>query len=68
MQSESSPTPKFSVESVARRILESGKITPADKNCLYRATLSEIALSSDELIQVRRIMERLQMGLVRVVD
>ncbi len=68
MQSESSPTIKHSVDSVIRRILESGQITPADKNCLYRATLSEIALDNDELVKIRRIMERLQMGLVRVVE
>jgi hypothetical protein len=68
MKPESSPTSRMSVELVVRRILESGIITNADKNWLYRATLSEILLTSDELMQVRRVMDRLQMGLVRVVE
>jgi hypothetical protein len=68
MKPESSPMHRMSIESVIRRILESGMITNADKNWLYRATLSEIYLTNDELNQVRRVMDRLQMGLVRVVE
>lgn len=68
MKPESSFTSRISIESVIRRILESGIITNADKNWLYRATLSEIALTTDELTQVRRVMDRLRMGLVRVVE
>lgn len=53
---------------VINRIFASGRITRADEESLMRAMTSEHPLSGDELSQVRRVLERLQMGLLKVVD
>ncbi|MGJ3247200.1 MAG: hypothetical protein ACFE0I_14150 [Elainellaceae cyanobacterium] len=50
------------------RIFDTGKITREDKNVLLRATASNYSLTVDELHQVRRVFDRLQMGLLKVVD
>ncbi len=56
------------IESVAERIFSSGKITREDNQALLRAALEQSLLTSDEMTQVRGLYERLQMGLLKVVD
>ncbi|MBE9179886.1 hypothetical protein IQ268_15045 [Oculatella sp. LEGE 06141] len=53
---------------VINRILISGQITRAEQNWFLRATLNDISLSIDELKQIRFVFDRLQMGLLKVVD
>jgi transcriptional regulator CtsR len=53
---------------VIDRIFETRTITREDHNVLLRATVSEYPLTMEELTRVRRVIERLQMGLLRVVD
>jgi hypothetical protein len=55
-------------EHVMRRIVASGKITAADRACLLQAATGEAPLSSDLGEQVARLFDRLQMGLLKVVD
>jgi hypothetical protein len=55
-------------EQVVRRIFDTGKITRDDNNVLLRATVSDYPLTRDELHQVRRVFDWLQMGLLEVVD
>ncbi len=51
---------------IAARIVASGRITRADENYLLHTNLSGSALTLEELDQVRNLIERLQMGLLRV--
>jgi hypothetical protein len=63
------PTPtQVTVEQVINRVITTGKITLADKDWFLRAALSDDFLTSQELRQVRNILDRLQMGLIKVVE
>ena len=56
------------LDQVINRIFASGRITKADENTFLWATLADEPLSREEMHQVRRVLERLQMGLIKVVD
>ncbi|HIK29291.1 MAG: hypothetical protein N3E45_15175 [Oscillatoriaceae bacterium SKW80] len=56
------------IAQVIERILASGKITRADQISLQRAMSSENPLSVEETHKIKRVFERLQMGLLKVVD
>jgi len=55
-------------EQIVERILISGKITAADRAWFLKAALSDISLNAHQLTQVRQVADRLQMGLLKVVD
>jgi hypothetical protein len=55
-------------EHVISRIIASGKITSADRACLMQAAVSETPLSSELAEHVTGLFDRLQMGLLKVVD
>lgn len=57
-----------SVEQVINRIFASGKITRSDENYFSRVLMTERSLSEGELAQVNSVRQRLQMGLLKVVD
>lgn len=63
-----SPQPSLNPEPIISRILASGKITEADRAWFLKASVSDIALSPQELAQVRQVVDRLRMGLLKVVD
>lgn len=57
------------IAQVAERVLSSGKITATDQSWFMKAALSlEDPLSPLEQSKVRQVFDRLQMGLLRVVD
>ena len=57
------------IAQVAERVLASGKITVKDQGWFLKAALSlENPLSPLEQAKVRQVFDRLQMGLLRVVD
>jgi hypothetical protein len=56
------------VTQVTERIVASGKITRADETVLLQASGSETPLTPVELERIRQVMDRLEMGLIRVVD
>ncbi len=58
----------ISVSQVVNRILGSGKITRADERFFQLATVAETPLNADEFSQVTQLYNRLQMGLLKVVD
>lgn len=60
--------PQTSIAQVLDRIFASGKITRSDENYLLRATLSNHTLNEVELRQINRVLNHLQMGLLKVVD
>lgn len=61
-------TSQPSLGTVIERILATGTITRADKNYLLRAVVSETLLSHTEQHLVKRVFDRLQMGLLKVVS
>ena len=57
------------IAQVAERVLASGKITAKDQSWFFKAALSlENPLSPSEQSKVEQVFDRLQMGLLRVVD
>lgn len=56
------------IAQVIDRIYRSGRITRADEHHFLRAMIAENPLSQAEQQQVRDVFNRLQMGLLRVVD
>ena len=58
----------FTVGPIIQRIFTSGKITQADECGFFQAIASDAVLSAEELHQVRRISDHLNMGLLKVVD
>jgi hypothetical protein len=68
MQPQNRFRSQTSVEQVTNRIFASGKITRSDENYFSRVLLTERSLSDGELEQVSSVFQRLQMGLLKVVD
>lgn len=58
----------YPIAHVVDRIYRSGRITRADEHHFLRAMIAEDPLSPEEQQQVRDVFDRLQMGLLRVVD
>jgi hypothetical protein len=56
------------IEQIADRIVTSGRITRMDEVCLHQFTRSNTELNSTELALVRRLLDRLQMGLLKVEE
>ncbi|MEB3360383.1 MAG: hypothetical protein VKK04_26905 [Synechococcales bacterium] len=61
-------TSRDTLQSVIDRIFATGRITNSDKDWLLKAALSNSELSSAEMDAVRRVFDRLKMGLVKVTD
>lgn len=57
-----------SIEQIAERIIASGRITRADEHFFLRTALSGDPPSDAEMGQIKRVVDRLHMGLLRVVD
>lgn len=58
----------FALGPIIQRIFTSGKITQADESGFFRAIAADRILSAEELSQIRRIFDYLDMGLLKVVD
>ena len=56
------------IAQVIDRIAHSGKITRIDEHYFLRAMVDDTPLSHEEQNQVRSLFDRLQMGLLQVVD
>jgi len=63
-----SPLNTNTIAQVIHRILNSGKITRADEQFFLRAMIAEDPLTKEEMKQVSDVLNRLQMGLLKVVD
>jgi hypothetical protein len=59
---------QVSPEHVMHRIVASGRITAVDRACLLQTALDETPLSEELTGQMTRLFDRLQMGLLKVVD
>ncbi|XHX76874.1 MAG: hypothetical protein RBJ76_20900 [Stenomitos frigidus ULC029] len=65
------PSNGFTQPTIAQvfdRIIRSGRITRVDENYFFHAMLAEVPLTPVEQSQVRNVLDRLSMGLLRVVD
>lgn len=60
--------PKLSVETIVERILEFRQITRIDQRLLMAALLSKDSFNENEHSQINLVFDRLQRGLIRVVD
>ncbi|MBW4579984.1 MAG: hypothetical protein KME42_10485 [Tildeniella nuda ZEHNDER 1965/U140] len=58
----------FTIAQVIDRIVRSGRITRVDENYFLHAMVAGTPLSHEEQSQVRNLFDRLQMGLLQVVD
>lgn len=61
-----SPLNTVTLRQVVKRILQSGKITHADEKFFLRAMVAEEPLTTEEIEQVSTVLDRLQMGLLKV--
>ncbi len=65
-QSQESYQPQ-KLQQAIERILESGKITEIDRQCLLKVALTDAPILPQDAEQIRRIFNQLRMGLIRVV-
>ncbi len=56
------------VSQITHRILASGKITRADQKSLQKITRMNTALSHESERRIQTLFDRLQMGLIKVVE
>lgn len=56
------------LKQIVSRILASGRITRADEKIFFKALVTETALSSEEMDLIHRVLDRMQMGLIKVTD
>lgn len=61
-------TPELALQRIVHQILNSGKITNAERICLHQAIASDMTLDHRLMQQVQQVLIRLQMGLIKVVD
>lgn len=54
------------IEQIADRIVTSGRITRMDEVCLHQFIRSNTELNSNDLDLIRRLLDRLQMGLLKL--
>lgn len=70
MQSQliDSVTPGLALQQVIERILNSGQITSTERVWFHQIITTDLVIDEKTMIQVRRVFERLQMGLIKVID
>lgn len=61
-----SPLNTITIRQVVKRILHSGRITRADEKFFLRAMVAEDPLTTEEMEQISTVLDRLQMGLLKV--
>lgn len=59
---------QLTIAQVLDRIIRSGSITRVDETYFFHAMVAEMPLSPEEQSQVRNVLARLRMGLLRVID
>lgn len=57
-----------SLDQVIQKILSTGRITMADQQWLLQANTSSNPLNAQEIQLIQKVCDRLQMGLVKVID
>lgn len=68
MMSATAYLPKVSVEQIVERIFTFRQISRTDQHLLMSTLLSKDALSTTDRVQINRVCDALQRGLLSVVD
>jgi hypothetical protein len=61
-------TSKSTLQNVVQKILNSGKITAAERLWFHRMVSADVTLDAEMMGKVRLVFDRLKMGLIKVVD
>lgn len=56
------------LQAVVSHIIKSGRITNDDRLWFHQLILSDVTLKPEMLQQIRQVFDRLQMGLIKVID
>lgn len=59
---------ELSLQQVMERVLTSGQITSAQRIWFHQLIMADLTLAPETLLQVRRVFDRLKMGLIKVAD
>jgi hypothetical protein len=62
------PRSHITIGQILRRVLATGKITRADEMFFLRTLASGVSLDDQEMDMVSDVLDRLQMGLLKVAD
>ncbi|BAY31943.1 hypothetical protein NIES2107_38290 [Nostoc carneum NIES-2107] len=62
------PTNQIQLEAVFERILNIRRITRQDQQLLMSALLSKEDLNEQEMLQINKVFQAVQGGLIKVVD
>ena len=54
------------IRDVTSRIFATGKITREDERALHQVMMSDMYLDTGDVDQIRGVLDRLQMGLIKV--
>ncbi len=68
MKTPTSCSHESEIRDVTTRIFATGKITRDDERALHRVMVSDMRLDPDDMSQIRGVLDRLQMGLVKIAD
>jgi len=60
------PSNPTTLRQVVKRILDTGRITHLDEKFFLKAMVAEEPLTTEEMRQVNQVLDRLQMGLLKV--
>lgn len=58
----------INIGQIMRKVIVSGKITRADELVFLRAMVAEDPLTPEDLTTLRQVMQRMDMGLIKVVE
>ena len=56
------------IRDVTSRIFATGKITREDERALHQVMVSDMDLDTGDVDQIRGVLDRLQMSLIKVAD
>ncbi|QKD84490.1 hypothetical protein HPC62_21925 [Thermoleptolyngbya sichuanensis A183] len=68
MKTQAGFSTEHGIGDVANRIVATGKITREDEQMLHQVMMSDLYLGMEDLRHIRIVLDRLQMGLLRVAD
>lgn len=60
--------PELSLQEVVQRILMSGRITATERLWFHEIIATDMTLDSEMMLKIRQVFERVQMGLIKIVD
>lgn len=58
----------INIGQIMRQVIVSGKITRSDELVFLKAMVAEDPLTPEDLTTLRQVMQRLDMGLIKVVE